>query len=490
MSVRVRFAPSPTGPLHIGGLRTALYNYILAKKYNGTFILRIEDTDKKREVEKSEKYILDALSWLGIKPNEGPFSGGAFGPYRQSERNNIYKAYAKRLIESKSAYYAYDSESELNKARENLKKTGGAFKYNSANRLLFNNSLTLDSKKVKGIKEKVIRLKVPENKKIYVDDQIRGRITVSSEEVEDKVLIKADGMPTYHFANVIDDHLMKITHVIRGEEWLPSLPIHKVLYDAYGWDTPKFMHLPLILNTAGKGKLSKRDGEKEGCPIFPLKWNDSLGFKETGFLPEGLINYIVLLGWSPESDKEILNIKEIVGLFKEDKIHKGGARFDFEKAIWLNQKHLQKKAPEKLLKRFPEFFKNIVANEKLMVPLITLVQERASLLTDFEKESFLFTNNPAKYDINSLSRLDKKKSLQILKYLDDSLNNKNFVLDSWMSEMISWGKQEGFSAKEIMQTIRMALVGSLKGPDLVSISSFIGEDAFLKRLNSFIEFIK
>ena len=490
MSVRVRFAPSPTGPLHIGGLRTALYNYILAKKYKGTFILRIEDTDKKREVEKSEKYILDALSWLGIKPNEGPFSGGPFGPYRQSERNNIYKAYAKRLIDSKSAYYAYDSESDLNKARENFKKTGGAFKYNSANRLLFNNSLTSDSKKVRGITEKVIRLKVPKNKKINVDDQIRGRITVSSEEVEDKVLIKADGMPTYHFANVIDDHLMKITHVIRGEEWLPSLPIHKVLYDAYGWDTPKFMHLPLILNTAGKGKLSKRDGEKEGCPIFPLKWNDSLGFKETGFLPEGLINYIVLLGWSPESDKEILNIKEIVGLFKEDKIHKGGARFDFEKAIWLNQKHLQKKAPEKLLKRFPEFFKNIVANEKLMVPLITLVQERASLLTDFEKESFLFTNNPAKYDINSLSRLDKKKSLQILKYLDDSLNNKNFVLDSWKSEMISWGKQEGFSAKEIMQTIRMALVGSLKGPDLVSISSFIGEDAFLKRLNSFIEFIK
>ena len=490
MSVRVRFAPSPTGPLHIGGLRTALYNYILAKKYNGTFILRIEDTDKKREVEKSEKYILDALSWLGIKPNEGPFSGGSFGPYRQSERKNIYKAYAKRLIDSKSAYYAYDSESDLNKARENFKKTGGAFKYNSANRLLFNNSLTSDSKKVSGITEKVIRLKVPKNKKINVDDQIRGRITVSSEEVEDKVLIKADGMPTYHFANVIDDHLMKITHVIRGEEWLPSLPIHKVLYDAYGWDTPKFMHLPLILNTAGKGKLSKRDGEKEGCPIFPLKWNDSLGFKETGFLPEGLINYIVLLGWSPESDKEILNIKEIVGLFKEDKIHKGGARFDFEKAIWLNQKHLQKKAPEKLLKRVPEFFKNIVANEKLMVPLIALVQERASLLTDFEKESFLFTNNPAKYDINSLSRLDKKKSLQILKYLDDSLNNKNFVLDSWKSEMISWGKQEGFSAKEIMQTIRMALVGSLKGPDLVSISSFIGEDAFLKRLNSFIEFIK
>ena len=490
MSVRVRFAPSPTGPLHIGGLRTALYNYILAKKYKGTFILRIEDTDKKREVEKSEKYILDALSWLGIKPNEGPFSGGPYGPYRQSERNNIYKAYAKRLIDSKSAYYAYDSESDLNKARENLKKTGGAFKYNSANRLLFNNSLTSDSKKVRGITEKVIRLKVPKNKKINVDDQIRGRITVSSEEVEDKVLIKADGMPTYHFANVIDDYLMKITHVIRGEEWLPSLPIHKILYDAYGWNTPKFMHLPLILNTAGKGKLSKRDGEKEGYPIFPLRWKDSLGFKETGFLPEGLINYIVLLGWSPESDKEILNIKEIVELFKEDKIHKGGARFDFEKAVWLNQKHIQKKAPEKLLKKFPEFFKNIADNEKLMVSLIALIQERASLLTDFEKESFLFTNSPAKYDINSLSRLDEKKSLQILKYLHDSLNNKKFVLDNWKSEMMGWGKQEGFSAKEIMQTIRMALVGSLKGPDLVSISSFIGKDAFLKRLNSFIGFLK
>ena len=490
MSVRVRFAPSPTGPLHIGGLRTAVYNYILAKKYKGTFILRIEDTDKKREVEKSEKYILDALSWIGIKPNEGPFSGGSYGPYRQSERNNIYKTYAKRLVDNKSAYYAYDSENELNKAREDIKKTGKAFKYNASNRLSFKNSLTLDSKKVKEIKESVIRLKVPENKKIYVDDQIRGRICVSSEEVEDKVLIKADGMPTYHFANVIDDYLMKITHVIRGEEWLPSLPIHKILYDAYGWDAPKFMHLPLILNKAGQGKLSKRDGEKEGYPIFPLRWDDSLGFKEIGFLPEGLINYIVLLGWSPESDEEILNIKEIVDIFKEDKIHKGGARFDFEKAVWLNQKHIQKKAPKKLLEEFPEFFKNIVANEKLIMPLIALIQERASLLTDFEKESFLFTNSPAQYDINSLSRLDEKKSLQILNYLYDSLNNKKFMLDHWKSEMISWGKQEGFSAKEIMQTIRMALVGSLKGPDLVSISSFIGKDAFLKRLNSFIGFLK
>ena len=490
MSVRVRFAPSPTGPLHIGGLRTALYNYILAKKYKGTFILRIEDTDKKREVKNSENYILNALSWIGITPDEGPFSGGSYGPYRQSERNDIYKIYADKLIKNNSAYYAFDTESDLKKEREKLKKRGEAFKYGSSNRLLFKNSLTLKKENVLKIKERVIRLMVPEKEKIQVNDEIRGKIIVSSEELEDKVLIKADGSPTYHFANVIDDYLMNITHVIRGEEWLPSLPIHKLLYDSFGWDVPKFLHLPLILNKAGQGKLSKRDGEKEGFPIFPLKWGNSLGYKETGFLPGALVNYLILLGWSPGSDKELLKIKEVIDIFNEDKIHKGGARFDFEKAVWLNQKHIQNTDPKELLNEFPEFFKNIAHDEKLKVSIISLIKERALLLTDFEKESVFFKSEPKSYDLKSVSKLNKKNAFIVLKHLHDSLAGEKFALKNWKLEMIGWGKGKGVEPKEIMQAIRIALVGSLNGPDLVSVSLLIGEVRFLKRLKSFMEFLK
>ena len=489
MSVRVRFAPSPTGPLHIGGLRTALYNYILAKKYKGSFILRIEDTDKKREVKGSANYILNSLSWIGIKPDEGPFGGGAYGPYRQSERNNIYKKYAEKLIENNFAYYAYDTENDLKAEREKLKKKGLVFKYGSSNRLLFKNSLTLKNDQSLKSKEKVIRLMVPKNKKIHVNDEIRGKINVLSEELEDKVLIKADGSPTYHFANVVDDHLMKITHVIRGEEWLPSLPIHRLLYDSFGWDIPKFLHLPLILNKAGQGKLSKRDGEKDGFPIFPLKWENSLGFKEKGFLPNGLANYLILLGWSPKSDKEIFTPDEIIKIFDSEKINKSGARFDFEKALWINQKHIQNSDSASLLNQFPEFFENISLNEKSKVSIISLVKERASLLTDFEKESD-FINKPLSYDSNSISKLNRANSVLILKHLCDCLNQKNFVKENWKLEIINWGKKKGIAPREIMQTIRVGLVGSLNGPDLVSIYSLIGEKAFLDRVKSLIAFLK
>ena len=398
--------------------------------------------------------------------------------------------YADKLIKNNSAYYAFDTESDLKKEREKLKKRGEAFKYGSSNRLLFKNSLTLKKENVLKIKERVIRLMVPEKEKIQVNDEIRGKIIVSSEELEDKVLIKADGSPTYHFANVIDDYLMNITHVIRGEEWLPSLPIHKLLYDSFGWDVPKFLHLPLILNKAGQGKLSKRDGEKEGFPIFPLKWGNSLGYKETGFLPGALVNYLILLGWSPGSDKELLKIKEVIDIFNEDKIHKGGARFDFEKAVWLNQKHIQNTDPKELLNEFPEFFKNIAHDEKLKVSIISLIKERALLLTDFEKESVFFKSDPKSYDLKSVSKLNKKNAFIVLKYLHDSLAGGKFALKNWKLEMIGWGKGKGVEPKEIMQAIRIALVGSLNGPDLVSVSLLIGEVRFLKRLKSFMEFLK
>ncbi len=490
MSVRVRFAPSPTGPLHIGGLRTALYNYLLAKKNGGSFVLRIEDTDKKREVANSEEYILNSLSWLGLNPDEGPKKGGAYGPYRQSERGDLYRLYAQKLIDKQAAYYAFDSEEELKKARESFQKKGESFKYNIANRTLFKNTLAMGEKEPTGKKRGVIRLKVPENKKIYMEDEVRGKITVLSEEIEDKVLIKADGSPTYHFANVIDDHLMKISHVIRGEEWLPSLPVHKLIYDAFGWNTPKFMHLPLILNPVGQGKLSKRDGDKGGFPIFPIKWKRFSGYKEIGFLPESLINYLALLGWTPESEKEIFKFAEIIELFKGNRIHKGGARFNFDKAIWFNQKHIQSLSPKKLLERFPFFFKNINLNEKQMLSLISLTKERVALLTDFEKESAFFIKEPKKYDAKSVSKINKKEAVKILSYFSVSINENTFRKNEWRSNLLSWGKAEGVAAKEIMQTIRLALVGSLKGPDLFSITTFIGEKKVLFRVNAFAKYLK
>ena len=362
MRIRVRFAPSPTGGIHIGGLRTALFNYLYAKKYNGHFVLRIEDTDNKRRVVGAENYILDSLQWLGIEPDEGPNYGGDYGPYKQSERKSIYEKEIIKLIKEGKAYYAFDSTESLDKLRKKYENDGRKFKYDSFTRNGLFNSLSLSEKETKEkIKEGgyVIRLKVEAGKNIDLFDEIRGKINVKSEEIDDKILVKANGLPTYHFANVIDDHYMKISHVIRGEEWLPSLPFHKLIYDAFNWSTPKFLHLPLILKPKGKGKLSKRDGDDLGFPVFPLKWEKNKGFKERGFLPEALLNYMSLLGWSPGTEKEIFMLKELIYYFDIKRIQKGGARFDFEKARWINHKFLLSTDPKVILKRFPGFFSGL-----------------------------------------------------------------------------------------------------------------------------------
>ena len=353
---RVRFAPSPTGPLHIGGLRTALFNYLFTKNSGGDFILRIEDTDKKREVPGAEQYIVDALAWCGITPDEGPKTGGKLGPYRQSERNHLYEDKIKMLIDSGRAYYAFDSEEELGLYREDSEKKGETFMYSWKNRKSLKNSLSLDKESVEKLLEKgekyVIRFLSPENREVKTVDLIRGESVIDSSLLDDKILIKANGTPTYHFANVVDDHLMKITHVIRGEEWLPSLALHVLLYEAFGWEKPVFAHLPLILNPNGKGKLSKRSGEKGGFPVFPIDWSGETklkGFREAGRLPEGLVNYLATLGWSPEEGQEVLTLKKLTGLFLLENVVSSAANFDFEKLKWYNHKHIQTTKDSKLV---------------------------------------------------------------------------------------------------------------------------------------------
>ena len=387
--VRVRFAPSPTGPLHVGGLRAALYNYLHAKKNNGTFILRVEDTDQKREVGGSYEYIEESLRWCGLTPDESPSKGGDFGPYKQSQRKNIYKKHIEVLVEKGAAYYAFDKAEDLDMHRKNHEKKGKTFIYNAHNRLKLVNSLSLDKKRVEKLLKTVpyvVRFKMPDNKMVVFEDEIRGKIEVSSRELDDKVLYKSDKMPTYHFANVVDDHMMKITHVIRGEEWLPSLPLHMLLYGSFGWEPPVFAHIPLILKPTGKGKLSKRDAEKFGYPVFPLEWRSGdekhLGFKEFGVLPEALINYMALLGWSKEDNKEIYSLADLLGSFEIKSVGKSGAKFDFEKLLWLNSQYIQKMSSEEIIKRLS----SLNSGKKLNITkeAIDLIKPRIERLSDID----------------------------------------------------------------------------------------------------------
>src|SRR5690554_2162636 len=361
---RVRFAPSPTGPLHIGGVRTALYNYLFAKQQGGDFILRIEDTDQNRYVPGAEEYIIEALEWCGIPYNEGPGKEGDCGPYRQSERREIYQQYALQLINSGHAYYAFDTTEELENYRSQYEKNGETFIYNHHNRIKLNNSLSLSEEETAqqlaaGVAY-VVRFKTPENRELVLQDLVRGEIRIDTSLLDDKVLFKSDGMPTYHLANIVDDHLMRITHVIRGEEWLPSLALHELLYEALGWQAPQFAHLPLILKPEGKGKLSKRDGDKHGFPVFPLEWSAeegiSKGYREEGYLPDALVNMLALLGWNPGTEQEIFSIQELISQFSLEKVSKSGARFNPEKTIWFNHQYIQQKTGEEIL---PEFEKEL-----------------------------------------------------------------------------------------------------------------------------------
>ena len=489
MSVRVRFAPSPTGGLHIGGVRTALFNYLFAKKNNGKFILRLEDTDRNRFVEGAEEYIVNALDWAGLTPDESPTAPGAFGPYRQSERKALYKDELEKLIASGKAYYAFDTQDELTAARSESEKKGEVFKYSVHNRAKFRNAISLSKEELENEINKgegVVRLKVTDGETIVVKDKIRGVIQINSDEIDDKILMKADGMPTYHFANIVDDHHMQISHVIRGEEWLPSLPLHKIIYEAFNWEVPIFMHLPLILKPEGKGKLSKRDGDKAGFPVFPLKWEKNPGFKERGFLPEAMINYLSLLGWNPGSEQEIFSLEELINAFEIDKIQKGGARFNFDKAKWVNHKYLENSDTESILERFPEFFKVLPStwSEKKRTLILSAVKERLNLLEEFENNSRLFFEDPKNYDEKVLEKIKKKDPEEIINYVIE-LSEKEIDPLEWKSLITEWNEKHKYSFGVVMQSLRLAIVGNLSGPDLFLICSLLGKDVTLERLKKF-----
>ncbi len=485
--VRVRFAPSPTGPLHVGGLRAALYNYLHAKKNNGTFILRVEDTDQKREVGGSYEYIEESLRWCGLIPDESPSKGGGFGPYKQSQRKNIYEKHIEVLVEKGAAYYAFDKAEDLDMHRKNHEKKGKTFIYNAHNRLKLANSLSLDKKSVEKLLKTapyVVRFKMPDEEMVVFKDEIRGKIEVSSRELDDKVLFKSDKMPTYHFANVVDDHMMKITHVIRGEEWLPSLPLHVLLYESFGWEPPVFAHIPLILKPTGKGKLSKRDGEKFGHPVFPLEWRSGdekhLGFKEFGILPEALINYMALLGWSKEDNKEIYSLADLLGSFKIKSVGKSGAKFDFEKLLWLNSQHIQKMSSEEIIKRLSLLNKGKKFN--ITKEAIDLIKPRIERLADIDND-FGYLFEPQKIDPSLEAKILNDDSKVFLEDYSAMLA-KRFESALQLKEDLGQCSKIGFGKS--MGAMRLCLVGKLAGPDLFELMIFLGKKEVLKRVLSVI----
>lgn len=500
MNVRVRFAPSPTGPLHIGGVRTALFNYLFAKKNNGKLILRIEDTDQKRFVEGAENYIIESLKWLGIDFDESVEKGGRYAPYKQSERRDIYEKYIKKLIESGKAYYAFDTAEELDKMRTKLEEQKSSVRhYNFVTRTEMKNSFTLSQDKVNEILSSgapfVVRFNVPIDREIILTDIIRGEIKVNTSTLDDKVLFKSDGLPTYHLANIVDDYLMEITHVIRGEEWLPSMPLHILLYEAFGWEPPKFAHLPLILKPTGKGKLSKRDGDKLGFPVFPIDWNDpngekSAGYREWGYLPQAVNNMLAFLGWNPGCEQEIFSIAELVEKFDLTKVQKAGAKFDPEKTKWFNQQHLKLLTNEKLSKIFVEDLKsrNIDTNIEFVEKVVELVRDRAVFASDLWELSSYFFVAPEEYNQKALKKNWKEGTpeivanvLELLKKTDDfSSQNIEDVVKKWIEE-----KELGFG--KVLNPIRLLLVGATSGPHLFDIIELLGKDEVESRIKNGIE---
>jgi glutamyl-tRNA synthetase len=480
--VRVRFAPSPTGPLHIGGLRTALFNYLFAKKNKGVFVVRIEDTDKKREVVGAEEYIFKSLEWCGMEVDERTSDNS----HRQSSRKELYQSKAKELIKKGLAYYAFDSEKDLQELRESWGKKKETFIYNWKTRESLKNSLTLSDEKVSsmiaGGKAYVIRFLCPKNKNVVTDDIIRGPGSIDSSLIDDKILIKADGMPTYHFANVIDDNMMKISHVIRGEEWLPSLALHVLLYEAFGWSPPKFAHLPLILNPNGKGKLSKRSGDSSGFPVFPLSWGKEdkiLGFKEAGFLPEALNNYMASLGWAAEIGEEIMNMDKLIENFKLEKVVSAAANFDIERLKWVNQKHIKKMSNEELLceivKLFPET--KMLENTRLLLA-VSLVKDRAETILDFWGLMKYLFYAPEMFDEKAVRKLSEKTKhiLDQSEKIAKALKNERPANggERLVEQSLDWANKSNVKSGQIMMTLRLALVGGLHGIDLKKIISFIG----------------
>jgi glutamyl-tRNA synthetase len=500
--VRVRFAPSPTGPLHIGGVRTALYNYLFAKKFKGTFVLRIEDTDQTRYVANAEKYIVDSLNWCEIPFDEGPGKNEQFGPYRQSERKDLYKKYVDILIESNQAYYAFDTAEQLGMHRKQHEAEGKTFIYNWHNRekgqLI--NSLVLSDEEIKkridAGEKYVVRFKSPQDEVLILEDEIRGTIKIDTNVLDDKILFKSDGMPTYHLANIVDDHLMQISHVIRGEEWLPSLALHVLLYKAFDWKAPKFAHLPLILKPVGKGKLSKRDGDKLGFPVFPLAYTNeqtgevSRGYKEDGYFSDAFINMLSLLGWNPGTEQEIFSLTELVEAFDLKKVSKSGAKFNPDKTNWFNQQYLQTKEDSYLASLYKPFLneKGITFDKEYVEKVVSLIKERAVFVADFWNLSDFFFESPADYDAKASKKNWKEGTpdimIEVAQVIESIGNFSSSEIETIVKTWIT-NKEIGFG--KVMQPLRLSLVGALKGPHLFDIIEMIGKEEAIKRIHNAIQ---
>ncbi len=501
MSVRVRFAPSPTGALHIGGVRTALYNYLFAKKHNGSFVLRIEDTDQTRFVEGAESYIENALSWAGITPDEGVSFGGNFGPYKQSERKGRYKEFADKLLAEGKAYYAFDTPEELDEMRERLKEARVANpQYNSVTRMQMTNSLTLSEDDVKARIEKgdpyVIRIKLPRNEDVRFKDIVRGWVVVNTATLDDKVLLKSDGMPTYHLANIVDDHQMEISHVIRGEEWLPSAPLHVILYDFLGWDRPEFAHLPLLLKPDGNGKLSKRAADKLGFPIFPLNWIDpvgselSKGFKEEGYLPDAFINFLALLGWNPGGEKELFSMQELIEIFSLEKINKAGAKFDIEKAKWFNEQYLKGREDEELAEEFVGLMDQSVEQGKALA-IVNALKERVTFVHQMVDAGRFFFEEPTVYDEKTVRKKWNQLAVdKLLGFAEKLETRENVSKDEAKEILTSYLSEDETPLGRIMPALRLSLTGQAGGPDLMAIIEILGTKEVVKRIKVAVDVLK
>ncbi|WP_396160272.1 glutamate--tRNA ligase [Flavobacterium sp.] len=495
--VRVRFAPSPTGPLHIGGVRTALFNYLFAKKHGGTFYIRIEDTDQTRFVAEAEDYIFEALEWLGISPDETIGKNEKFGPYRQSDRKQIYKQYADELIQSGWAYYAFDTAEKLDELRKNAESEGKTFIYNHTVREKLDTSLNFSEDIVKtriaNGEHFVIRFKTPVNETLHLQDIIRGEVHFDTNLLDDKVLFKSDGMPTYHLANIVDDHLMETSHVIRGEEWLPSMPLHVMLYRAFGWEAPEFAHLPLILKPIGNGKLSKRDGDKLGFPVFPLEWRDassktiSKGYKEAGFFPEAVINFLALLGWNDGTEQEIFSLAELIEKFDLKRIHKSGAKFDPEKNKWFNHQYLQKQTDENLAKAFKIILEEKGISTSLdITKVVASIKERANFITEFWGLADYFFVAPTYYDEKAAKNW-AAETLELMKLVVEQLQNiADFSSLNIETLLKDWMTTNEIGMGKVMQPLRLSLVGALKGPHLFDIIELIGKEETISRIEKAI----
>lgn len=500
--VRVRFAPSPTGALHIGGVRTALYNYLFARQHGGDFVFRIEDTDSNRFVPGAEEYIIESFRWLGIKFDEGVSFGGEHGPYRQSERRAIYRKYVDQLLDAGKAYIAFDTPEELEAKRQEIKN----FQYDAHTRMMMRNSLTLPAEEVERLiadgNQYVVRFKIEPGEDVHVNDMIRGDVVIKSDILDDKVLYKsADELPTYHLANIVDDHLMEISHVIRGEEWLPSAPLHVLLYRAFGWEDtmPRFAHLPLLLKPDGKGKLSKRDGDRLGFPVFPLEWHDpktgevSNGFREQGYFPEAVINFLALLGWNPGTEQELFSLDELVEQFDITKCSKAGARFDYQKGIWFNHEYILRKSDEEIAKLFAPIVAGNGIDESMerITKVVSMMKDRVNFVKELWPLCSFFFIPPTEYDEKTVRKRWKENSAQVMGELAEVLEGiDDFSLENQEHIVMAWIESKGYKLGDVMNAFRLALVGEGKGPGMFDISAYLGKEETLRRLRRAIEVLK